>query len=123
MKQGKVWGQTRLLLKNPFCELHRLEAKKGTQCSKHLHEFKTNLFFVESGKLLIRVWKNSYDLVDETILGPGEYTEVTPNENHQFVALEDTIAFELYYPQGITDDIVRENVGGKVDQRETEFDS
>lgn len=115
---GKCWGRTKCILKNPFCEVHRLQASKGTVCSIHLHRFKTNLFFVESGKLLIRVWKNEYDLIDETILGPGEYTEVSPNEKHQFEALEDTIAFEVYYPEGITNDIVRDNVGGKVDGTE-----
>lgn len=117
-KSGKIWGETRCILKNAFCEVHRLEAKSGTKCSIHLHKFKTNLFFVESGKLLIRVWKNDYSLVDETILNPGEYTEVQPNEKHQFEALEDTVAFEVYYPEGITNDIVRDNVGGKTNGSE-----
>lgn len=50
------------------------------------------VFFVESGKLLIRVWQNDYDLVDETVLGPGEYTKVKPGVQHQFECLEDAVA-------------------------------
>jgi len=110
-KANKVWGETREILITPFCEVHRLFANKGGVCSKHLHEFKTNLFYVESGKLLIRVWKNAYDLVDETILEAGEYTSVLPNEYHQFEALEDTVCFEIYYPQAIGKDIKRKSVG------------
>jgi quercetin dioxygenase-like cupin family protein len=110
-KSGKVWGVTECVFQNPFCEFHRIEAKKGGVCSKHIHKFKTNLFYVESGKLLIRVWKTEYDLVDETTLNAGEYTEVRPNDPHQFEALEDTIAFEVYYPTPISHDIVRDNVG------------
>ena len=111
-KHGKVWGKTVCILKNPFCEVHRLEATKGHVCSKHHHKFKTNLFYVESGQLLIRVWQNDYDLVDETILEAGEFTEVPPNVKHQFEALEDTVAFEVYYPEGISKDIIRDNHGG-----------
>ena len=63
MKQGKIWGQTELLEANGVLEFHRIEAKAGGVCSKHKHKFKWNGFFVESGKMIIRVWKNNYDLV------------------------------------------------------------
>jgi len=87
MKAGKVWGQTELLEANGVLEFHRIEAKAGGVCSKHKHKFKWNGFFVESGEMIIRVWKNNYDLVDETILGPGQYTKVAPGEYHQFEAV------------------------------------
>ena len=41
-------------------------------------EFNLNGVFVESVYLIIRVCQNDYDLVDETILEPGEYTKVKP---------------------------------------------
>jgi hypothetical protein len=113
MKAGKVWGQTELLEANGVLEFHRIETKKGGVCSKHKHKFKWNGFFVEKGKLLIRVWKGNYDLVDETIIGAGEYTKVAPGEFHQFEALEDTIAFELYWAEFDHEDIERETVGFK----------
>jgi len=112
MKSGKIWGETRLIQLVPgVLEFHRIETKKGGTCSKHAHQSKTNAFFVESGKLSIRVWQKSYDLVDETILGPGDYCTVPPGVYHQFCALEDSVAFELYYAELKTDDIVRESVG------------
>ena len=71
MKAGKIWGQTELIHANGVLEFHRIEYKAGIKCSEHEHQFKWNGFFVESGKMLIRVWQNDYDLVDETILNPG----------------------------------------------------
>jgi mannose-6-phosphate isomerase-like protein (cupin superfamily) len=111
MIAGKVWGQTELLEANGVLEFHRIEARKGGVCSKHKHQFKWNGFFVESGKLVIRVWKNNYDLVDETILTAGQYTKVSPGEYHQFEALEDTVAFELYWAEFDHEDIDRDSVG------------
>jgi len=110
-KAGKVWGQTELLMANGVLEFHRIEAKEGGTCSKHKHKYKWNGFFVESGHLIIRVWKNDYDLVDTTHLYAGEFMRVKPGEYHQFEAVEDTIAFELYWAEFNHDDIEREDVG------------
>lgn len=108
---GKVWGSTELVFANSALEFHRIEVAKGGTCSKHKHRHKWNGFFVEKGQLLIRVWKNDYDLVDETILKAGHFTQVRPGEFHQFEALEDTVAFELYYAEFDHNDIERESVG------------
>lgn len=108
---GKVWGSTELILANGMLEFHRIEIQKNGKCSEHKHEWKWNGFFVEKGSLLIRVWKGDYDLVDETILKVGDFTQVKPGEFHQFEALEDTIAFELYWANFAHDDIQRRSVG------------
>ena len=114
LRQGKIWGSTELVALVPgVLEFHRIEAVRGGVCSKHAHQSKTNGFYVEEGKLLIREWQNAYNLVDETILGPGDYCIVPPGVFHQFEVLEDCIAFELYYAELIGDDIVRESVGFK----------
>ena len=110
-KAGKVWGTTEQIEANGALEFHRIELNKGGVCSKHLHEFKWNGFFVESGKLKIRVWQNDYDLVDETILGPGEYTKVKPGLYHQFECLESGVAYELYWAEFNHNDIKRDTVG------------
>jgi mannose-6-phosphate isomerase-like protein (cupin superfamily) len=110
MIQGKVWGITKLLEGNSSFEFHRLEVNAGGVCSKHKHGHKWNGFFVESGRLLVRVWKD-YGLVDEVILCAGDYTRVAPGEYHQFEAIEDTVAFELYWVEFKSDDIEREGVG------------
>ena len=111
MKAGKVWGTTEQVEANGALEFHRIEMNAGGVCSKHMHEFKWNGFFVESGKLKIKVWQKDYDLVDETIIGPGEYTKVKPGLYHQFECLESGVAFELYWAELSHNDIKRESVG------------
>jgi len=60
------------------------------------------------------VWqKDQQDLVDETILGPGDFTRVKPGYMHQFEGMEDGVAFELYWAEFNHDDIQRETVGFK----------
>ena len=110
-KAGKIWGQTELILANSSCEFHRIDYKKGGVCSKHKHEWKWNGFYVVSGQMKIRVWQNDYDLIDETILGPGDFTAVKPGAYHTFEGMEDGVAFELYWANFSHNDIVRENTG------------
>ena len=110
-KAGKIWGQTELVHANGVLEFHRIDFKAGGVCSKHKHQFKWNGFYVVSGKMKIRVWQKDYDLIDETILGPGDFTRVKPGLMHSFEGLEDGVAFELYWAEFNHDDIQRETVG------------
>jgi len=111
MKAGKIWGQTELIHANGMLEFHRIDFKAGGVCSKHKHQFKWNGFYVVSGKMKIRVWQRDYDLIDETILGPGDFTRVKPGLMHSFEGMEDGVAFELYWAEFNHDDIQRESVG------------
>ena len=79
IKAGKIWGNTELVHANGVLEFHRIEYNKGFKCSEHEHQFKWNGFFVESGKMLIRVWQDGEQkgLVDETILEAGDFTQVS----------------------------------------------
>ena len=120
MKAGKIWGQTELIHANGVLEFHRIEYKAGYKCSEHEHEFKWNGFFVESGKMLIRVWQNDYDLVDETILLPGDFTQVKPGCIHQFEGIESGVAFELYWAEFNHNDIKRRTVGTPTDIKDPE---
>tara|TARA_B100000683_G_C12263220_1_gene462519 strand:- start:32 stop:382 length:351 start_codon:yes stop_codon:yes gene_type:complete len=110
--QGKVWGKTQDIFKNANFELHRIEVAKGGYCSTHKHVYKFNAFFVEQGKLKITIFETDYDLVDETIITAGDLTIVKPGNFHKFEALEDTIAYEIYWAELSHDDIERKNVGG-----------
>lgn len=111
MIAGKVWGETQLIHANGVLEFHRIVVRRGGTCSKHMHRFKWNGFYVETGKLLVRVWKSDYALVDETILVDRDFTQVKPGEYHQFEALADTVAYELYWAEFDHGDIVREDHG------------
>lgn len=113
MKSGKVWGITELLESNSALEFHRIAVEAGGVCSRHCHRHRYNGFFVETGRLLLRVWKNDYDLVDETVLLAGDYARVAPGEYHQFEALEPTVAFEIYWVEMPQNDIQRDTAGFK----------
>jgi len=113
MKTGKVWGETTILLKTPFIEIHKLSIKPDAFCSLHKHEFKWNAFYVISGQLFIETHKNDYDLVDTTELNIGGFTSVKAGEFHKFYTKDKYCeALEIYYPEALSDDIVRKNVGG-----------
>lgn len=109
--QGKVWGKTQLVFLGNNVEVHRIHAKKGFFCSRHKHVGKYNLFFVESGQILIRTTKDGLD--DESILGPGQTCVVKPGDLHQFEALKESWVLEIYYATLDPDDIVRESQGGQ----------
>ena len=108
---GKIWGSTELILANNSLEFHKIDFRKGGVSSKHKHEYKWNGFYVMYGKLKIRVWQKSYDLIDETILKAGDFTKVKPGLFHSFEALDDGVAFELYWAEFNHNDIERESVG------------
>lgn len=109
--QGKVWGITQLIFFGNNVEVHRIFAKKGHFCSEHTHRSKYNLFFVESGRLLIRTRKDGLD--DESVLEAGQSTVVKPGDRHQFEALEDSWVLEIYYVTLNPHDIERSSQGGK----------
>lgn len=110
--QGKIWGETKPIFFKNNVEIHRISVRKGGFCSKHKHEHKYNAFLIESGALKITTWKNDYKLIDETTIKAGEITTCEPQEYHMFEALEDTIAFEIYWVELKEKDITREGCGG-----------
>lgn len=111
--EGKVWGDTSVLLQTPLIEVHKIHIQKGGYCSEHYHKHKWNMFYVIEGELEIHVRKNDYDLIDVTRLSEGDSTTVAPTEYHWFHAVTDVEALEIYYPESLSKDIVRKNVGGK----------
>ena len=112
-KAGKVWGDTNLIVTTPVFEFHCINFKAGAKCSEHCHEHKWNGFYVQSGSLLIRVWQEDQGLIDETILNAGDFTSIKPSLYHQFEGINDGVAFELYWTEFVSDDIVRRTVGSK----------
>ena len=113
MLAGKIWGKTEVLLKTPMVEIHRLTINPNSRCSLHAHQFKWNAFYVSTGKLTIETHKNDYALTDNTELGPGDLMTVKPTEYHRFVTgPEGMTGIEIYYPELLSEDIIRKDVGG-----------
>lgn len=107
---GKVWGKTNRLFEKQSVEVHHIHTKKGGYCSRHLHRHKQNMFYVLKGRLAVEVWKGN--LVDTTILGPGEMTTVAAGDIHRFHSLEDSEALEIYWVDIDPLDIDRQDTGG-----------
>jgi len=120
MKAGKIWGNTELVHANGVLEFHRIEFRAGYKCSEHYHKHKWNGFFVESGKMIVRVWQTADQegLVDETVLSAGDFTQVKPGLVHQFEGVEDGVAFELYWAEFNHNDIERRTVGTSVAKKQ-----
>jgi SAM-dependent methyltransferase/quercetin dioxygenase-like cupin family protein len=119
IKQAKIWGTTSKLFSMNNCEVHRIEIKKGGYCSKHIHNFKYNMFFVESGVLEVKVLQQDSNYVDSTVLYSGDQTVVAPGKLHIFEAREDTVAYEIYWVAMEGEDINRQSVGGVRTQHDT----
>jgi mannose-6-phosphate isomerase-like protein (cupin superfamily) len=109
-KEGKIWGNNILLFNNSNIQINQIFIKKGGRCSKHMHKHKNNIFFVQSGRLLIEEWKAN-GLIDSTILNNEQSTEIRSETYHRFTALEETTAIEIYYHNIEEDDIFREDTG------------
>lgn len=109
---GKVWGYTQELVKGASFEVHRIEIKEGGFCSLHRHLHKNNAFFVESGFIEVEVCKIDYNLVDKTNLQKGEMTVVKAGEYHKFKGIKESVVYEIYWTDNISEDIDRKEVGG-----------
>lgn len=112
IKAGKVWGTTQPIFQSNNVEVHRIAIVPGGYCSKHKHLNKWNLFYIESGKLIVEVWREKSGLKDETEITAGETYAVRPGEFHRFRALTDVVAYEIYWVEIDPSDITRETVGG-----------
>jgi len=106
-KEKKSWGLTQQILKYNNVSIHRIEIFKDNFCSKHYHDHKYNLFYIENGSIKIEEWNNNLDQVKETILLTGDQYIVPPKNYHRFIALEDSVVYEIYYTELRDDDIIR----------------
>jgi mannose-6-phosphate isomerase-like protein (cupin superfamily) len=124
MIKGKIWGSTKSLLITPFIEVHRIHINPKMKCSVHTHAHKWNAFYIFDGVLEIHVEKNNYNLTDVTTLQAGDFTTVQPGEYHWFVNNSNfhVDALEIYYPEPLTEDIIRKTCGGTTDGSRNQTD-
>lgn len=118
MKSGKIWGETERIFGRENVEVHRIAVAMGGYCSKHRHDHKWNLFFVEQGELEIEIWRPKSGLRDTTVLRQGESLAVAPGQFHRFTATQETVAYEIYWVDLDPADIKRESFGGVNKSRE-----
>jgi quercetin dioxygenase-like cupin family protein len=106
-KFGKIWGFTSNIFINDAFSIDRIEINAEQSCSKHYHQYKYNMFFVEKGSILVHRWENNIQITSR--LDAYESITIEPNIYHQFYALSDTIVYEIYYNKINANDIVRDN--------------
>jgi len=69
---------------------------KGKCCSWHYHELKDEVFYIQSGKILVKFSEgDDISAATEVILGPGDNFHVYRGLRHRMIALEDTELFEF----------------------------
>jgi quercetin dioxygenase-like cupin family protein len=69
---------------------------KGKRCSWHYHKIKDEVFYIQSGKILVKYSpKDDIEQAQELILEPGDNFHVWTGLRHQMIALEDTELFEF----------------------------
>jgi len=69
---------------------------KGKKCSWHYHKLKDEVFYIQSGKILLKYSDGDEMLyADEITLNQGDKFHVYRGLRHQMIALEDTELFEF----------------------------
>jgi quercetin dioxygenase-like cupin family protein len=92
----KGWGWERWIVN---CEEYcgkLLFFEKNKQCSWHFHKLKDEVFYVQSGRLLV-IYSDEDNIEEakEIILEPGDNFHVYRGLRHRMIALQNTELFEF----------------------------
>tara|TARA_B100000427_G_scaffold318871_1_gene316510 strand:+ start:561 stop:917 length:357 start_codon:yes stop_codon:yes gene_type:complete len=92
----KGWGYEKWIVNKPEYCGKLLFFEKGKQCSWHYHKLKDEVFYLQSGKLLVR-YGDDEDIAKakELILEPGDGFYVYIGLRHQMYAIEESELFEF----------------------------
>ena len=103
----KGWGHELWIVnKSEYCG-KLLFFNKGKRCSWHYHKLKDEVFYLQSGKLLVKYGlEDDIEKAEELVLNPGENFYIYPGLRHQMVALEESELFE-FSTQHFDDDSYR----------------
>jgi len=92
----KGWGFEKWIVNNEKYCGKLLYFVKGKRCSWHYHKIKDEVFYIQSGKIMVK-YSREDDLKNakEVILERGDNFHVYTGLRHQMIALEDTELFEF----------------------------
>lgn len=92
----KGWGHEKWIVNKPEYCGKLLFLKKGKRCSWHFHKLKDEVFYIQSGKIMLFYSdKDDITTAKQKVLSPGESFHVYIGLRHQMVALEDSEVFEF----------------------------
>jgi quercetin dioxygenase-like cupin family protein len=92
----KGWGWEKWIVN---CEEYcgkLLFFNEGKRCSWHYHKLKDEVFYLQSGKMVVYYSvENNPKEAEQVILNPGDNFHVFRGLRHQMLALEDSELFEF----------------------------
>ena len=92
----KGWGWERWICNGPEYCGKLLFFAKGKRCSWHLHRLKDEVFYLQSGKVLVKYSDgDDIEIAKEKTLLPGDNFHVYRGLRHQIIALEESEIFEF----------------------------
>ena len=83
----KLWGHEEIIANDEFC-FKRLVLRKGWKVSYHHHQEKDELFYLESGLVVIERDGRPF------LLRPRQWLRIRPKQKHSFAGLEDSVLLE-----------------------------
>jgi len=103
----KGWGYEKWIVnKQEYCG-KLLFFEKGKKCSWHYHKIKDEVFYLQSGKMLVKHGDDeNIENAKELILEAGQSFHVYIGLKHQMFAIEDSELFE-FSTQHFEDDSYR----------------
>lgn len=114
-RQFKLWGVNDEIFSTDSAIVNVLHINKGGTCSRHVHKYNQNLFHIISGQLRIKLIDPEglgFAPQDELInLLPDVRYHILSGVEHQFQAVEDTVAIEIVYNKVHRGDIDRKEPG------------
>jgi len=92
----KGWGYEKWIVnKEEYCG-KLLFFKKGKCCSWHYHKIKDEVFYLQSGKMIVKFSEgDDIQEAEQVLLEPGQNFYIYPGLRHQMVALEESELYEF----------------------------
>lgn len=92
----KGWGYEKWIVnKAEYCG-KILFFTQGRKCSWHFHKQKDEVFYLESGNLLVKYsMQDDLENASEILLFPGDSFHVPVGLRHQMIAIKDSKLFEF----------------------------
>ena len=92
----KGWGYEKWIVnKEEYCG-KLLFFKQGKRCSWHHHKIKDEVFYLQSGKMVVRFSEgDDIQKAEEVLLEAGQNFYIYPGLRHQMEALEDSELYEF----------------------------
>ncbi len=70
--------------------------KKDKRCSWHYHKLKDEVFYLQSGLMVVKFSENDdLENAEQIVLNPGENFHVYRGLRHQMIAIQDSELFEF----------------------------